>query len=130
LNTVSWTVAFSSPGDAVDEGEAQPADQGQDDQGGGRRLGQRQDDAPEPLERGGAVGRRRLEVLTGDGDDPGDEDHRGQPDPLPHIHQGQAMRLLDSQLTHQWTLGELAAQLHLSPGYLLRLFRSSTGMPP
>jgi AraC family L-rhamnose operon transcriptional activator RhaR len=42
----------------------------------------------------------------------------------------QAMRLLDSQLTHQWTLGELAARLHLSPGYLLRLFKSSTGMPP
>jgi AraC family L-rhamnose operon transcriptional activator RhaR len=42
----------------------------------------------------------------------------------------QAMQLLDSQLTHQWTLGELAARLHLSPGYLLRLFKSSTGMPP
>jgi AraC family transcriptional regulator, L-rhamnose operon transcriptional activator RhaR len=42
----------------------------------------------------------------------------------------QAMRLLDSQLTHHWTLTELADRLHLSPSYLLRLFRSSTGMPP
>jgi AraC family L-rhamnose operon transcriptional activator RhaR len=42
----------------------------------------------------------------------------------------QAMQLLDSQLTRQWTLGELADRLHLSPGYLLRLFKSSTGMPP
>jgi AraC family transcriptional regulator, L-rhamnose operon transcriptional activator RhaR len=42
----------------------------------------------------------------------------------------QAMRLLDSQLTHHWTLRELADRLHLSPSYLLRLFKSSTGMPP
>jgi AraC family transcriptional regulator, L-rhamnose operon transcriptional activator RhaR len=42
----------------------------------------------------------------------------------------QAMRLLDSQLTRHWTLRELADELHLSPGYLLRLFKSSTGMPP
>jgi AraC family transcriptional regulator, L-rhamnose operon transcriptional activator RhaR len=40
------------------------------------------------------------------------------------------MRLLDSQLAHHWALKELADQLHLSPGYLLRLFKSSTGMPP
>jgi AraC family transcriptional regulator, L-rhamnose operon transcriptional activator RhaR len=40
------------------------------------------------------------------------------------------MRLLESRLTHQWTLRELADQLHLSQSHLVRLFKSSTGMPP
>jgi PAS domain S-box-containing protein len=42
----------------------------------------------------------------------------------------QAMRLLEPRLTHQWTLRELADQLHVSPSHLVRLFKSSTGMPP
>jgi AraC family transcriptional regulator, L-rhamnose operon transcriptional activator RhaR len=42
----------------------------------------------------------------------------------------QAMRLLDCHLTNRWTLRGLAGQLHLSAGYLLRLFKASTGMPP
>jgi AraC family transcriptional regulator, L-rhamnose operon transcriptional activator RhaR len=41
-----------------------------------------------------------------------------------------AMRLLESRLAHRWTLAELARELHLTPGYLVRLFRSSTGLPP
>ncbi|HET7516699.1 MAG TPA: helix-turn-helix transcriptional regulator, partial [Actinomycetes bacterium] len=59
-----------------------------------------------------------------------DRDRLVEPTGPTHPAVVQAMQLLDSQLTHPWTLGELAARLHLSPGYLLRLFKSSTGMPP
>jgi AraC family L-rhamnose operon transcriptional activator RhaR len=59
-----------------------------------------------------------------------DRDRLKEPTGPTHPAVVQAMRLLDSQLTHKWTLPELAARLHLSPGYLLRLFKSSTGMPP
>lgn len=31
---------------------------------------------------------------------------------------------------HRWTLTELAEQLHLAPGYLVRLFKAATGLPP
>ena len=42
----------------------------------------------------------------------------------------QAMRLLEARPAHGWTLTELADQLHLTPGYLVRLFKSATGLPP
>jgi AraC family L-rhamnose operon transcriptional activator RhaR len=41
-----------------------------------------------------------------------------------------AMRVMESRLAHHWTLAELANLLHLTPGYLVRLFKSSTGLPP
>ena len=59
-----------------------------------------------------------------------DRDRLVEPTGPTHPAVVQAMRLLDSQLTHPWTLGELAARLHLSPGYLLRLFKSSTECRP
>jgi AraC family L-rhamnose operon transcriptional activator RhaR len=59
-----------------------------------------------------------------------DRDRLEEPNGPTHPAVVQAMRLLESRLPHQWTLPELADQLHLSPGYLLRLFKSSTGMPP
>ena len=40
------------------------------------------------------------------------------------------MRLFEAELAHRWTLTELAAQLHLDPSYLVRLFKTSTGLPP
>jgi AraC family transcriptional regulator, L-rhamnose operon transcriptional activator RhaR len=43
---------------------------------------------------------------------------------------GQAMRLLEARLAHRWTLTELAGDLHLAPGYLVRLFKTATGLPP
>jgi AraC family L-rhamnose operon transcriptional activator RhaR len=43
---------------------------------------------------------------------------------------GQAMRLLEDRLAYRWTLTELAEQLHLAPGYLVRLFKAATGLPP
>jgi AraC family transcriptional regulator, L-rhamnose operon transcriptional activator RhaR len=41
-----------------------------------------------------------------------------------------AMRIMESRLAHRWTLSELASSLHLTPGHLVRLFKSSTGLPP
>lgn len=42
----------------------------------------------------------------------------------------QAMQLLESRLAHPWTLGGLADELHVTPNYLIRIFKSSTGLPP
>ncbi|GGL43329.1 AraC family transcriptional regulator [Planomonospora parontospora] len=41
-----------------------------------------------------------------------------------------AMRLMEGRVAHDWTLTELADQLHLAPGYLVRLFKTATGLPP
>ncbi|TQS40064.1 helix-turn-helix domain-containing protein [Cryptosporangium phraense] len=41
-----------------------------------------------------------------------------------------AMRLLEERPEYPWTLADLADELHLTPGYLVRLFKSSTGLPP
>jgi AraC family L-rhamnose operon transcriptional activator RhaR len=41
-----------------------------------------------------------------------------------------AMRLLEDRPAHPWTLPDLAEALHLTPGYLVRLFKSATGLPP
>ncbi|MEU8818789.1 AraC family transcriptional regulator [Actinoplanes sp. NPDC048796] len=41
-----------------------------------------------------------------------------------------AMRMMEARPEYQWTLTELAAELHLAPGYLVRLFKSATGLPP
>jgi AraC family L-rhamnose operon transcriptional activator RhaR len=42
----------------------------------------------------------------------------------------EAMRMMEAEPAHQWTLSELACSLHLAPGYLVRLFKSATGLPP
>ena len=42
----------------------------------------------------------------------------------------QAMRLLEADLARDWTLTGLAAELHVAPGYLVRLFNAATGLPP
>jgi AraC family transcriptional regulator, L-rhamnose operon transcriptional activator RhaR len=47
-----------------------------------------------------------------------------------HPAVGQAMRLLESRLAYGWTLTELAEEMHLAPGYLVRLFKAATGLPP
>jgi AraC family transcriptional regulator, L-rhamnose operon transcriptional activator RhaR len=40
------------------------------------------------------------------------------------------MRMLESAPERRWTLPELAGQLHLAPGYLVRVFKAGTGLPP
>ncbi|MGC4941386.1 AraC family transcriptional regulator [Kribbella sp. DT2] len=41
-----------------------------------------------------------------------------------------AMRRLEADPARQWTLTDLANELHLVPGYFVRLFKSATGLPP
>ncbi|WP_328469233.1 AraC family transcriptional regulator [Actinoplanes sp. NBC_00393] len=42
----------------------------------------------------------------------------------------QAMRLMEADLARRWTLTELADKLGLSAGYLVRIFKATTGLPP
>ncbi len=55
----------------------------------------------------------------------------GQDGPGPlHPAVGRAIRLLEADIARRWTLTALAGELHLAPGYLVRLFKSATGLPP
>ena len=47
-----------------------------------------------------------------------------------HPVAAQAIQLLEGRIKHQWTIRELADDLHVSQSYLLRIFKSSTGLPP
>jgi AraC family L-rhamnose operon transcriptional activator RhaR len=54
----------------------------------------------------------------------------GDTSALPHPAVLAAMRLLEERPAYPWALGDLADQLHLTPGYLVRLFKDATGLPP
>jgi len=41
-----------------------------------------------------------------------------------------AVRLLEDRPTQPWTVDGIGAELHLSPGYLARVFKEATGLPP
>ncbi|MFG1813939.1 helix-turn-helix domain-containing protein [Kribbella sp. NPDC049174] len=41
-----------------------------------------------------------------------------------------AMRMMEADPARQWMLNDLSHALHLAPGYLVRLFKSATGLPP
>jgi AraC family L-rhamnose operon transcriptional activator RhaR len=41
-----------------------------------------------------------------------------------------AMRMMEGRPAYHWTLTELATALHVAPGYLVRLFKGATGLPP
>lgn len=41
-----------------------------------------------------------------------------------------AMKLMEARPAYHWTLTELALELHLAPGYLVRIFKAATGLPP
>lgn len=49
-----------------------------------------------------------------------------------HVHETvrEAMQLLEPRLAHPWTLDGLADALHVSPNYLIRIFKAATGLPP
>jgi AraC family L-rhamnose operon transcriptional activator RhaR len=42
----------------------------------------------------------------------------------------EAVRMLEASVARRWVLAELAEELHLAPGYLVRLFKAATGLPP
>ena len=50
--------------------------------------------------------------------------------PAQHPAVRQAIRLLESDIRHQWTVPELAAKLNIDASYLSRLFRGATALPP
>ena len=47
-----------------------------------------------------------------------------------HPAVGHVMRLLEADLVRQWTLAELADEVHLTPGHIVRLFKGATGLTP
>ena len=85
---------------------------------------------PLPLQRADIVG--RLSLLfgqLGQAVAPAVGALSGEPGPA-HPAVVQAMHLLEADVARSWTLTGLAAELHLAPGYLVRLFNAATGLPP
>ena len=85
---------------------------------------------PPALHRPDIVG--RLSLLFGQLGQAVAQDRGERPgDPgMAHPAVVRAMRLLEADLARDWTLTGLAAELHLAPGYLVRLFNAATGLPP
>ena len=85
---------------------------------------------PVGLHRGDIIGRLALflgaiaRVVARDTDDIEGADRPDHPAVV------SAMRVMEARLAHRWTLVELATSLHLTPGYLVRLFKTATGLPP
>ncbi|WP_127500972.1 helix-turn-helix transcriptional regulator [Actinoplanes solisilvae] len=52
-----------------------------------------------------------------------------RPEP-PHPAALEVMRRIENEPARTWTLADLGDGLHLAPGYLVRLFKSVTGLPP
>jgi AraC family L-rhamnose operon transcriptional activator RhaR len=81
--------------------------------------------------RGDVLGRLSLLLSElGRAAHPGPGAGGSDPAGLAHPAVGQAMRLLEGDIARRWTLADLAAELHLAPGYLVRLFKAATGLPP
>ncbi|MBG0829752.1 AraC family transcriptional regulator [Planomonospora sp. ID67723] len=69
-----------------------------------------------------------LGVLTRAGTGPYGGDGAAEPALPPAV--AEVIRLMESDLGHGWSLGELAEASFLTQGYLVRLFKASVGMPP
>jgi AraC family transcriptional regulator, L-rhamnose operon transcriptional activator RhaR len=80
--------------------------------------------------RGDIVG--RLSLLFGHLGRAVARSHAPLPGPVGPTHPavGHAMRLLEARIAYRWSLTELAEDLHLAPGSLVRLFKAATGLPP
>jgi AraC family transcriptional regulator, L-rhamnose operon transcriptional activator RhaR len=85
---------------------------------------------PRELHRGDIIG--RLSLLLGHVARAVAADRQGRSVPAAPMHPVvmRAMRLLEVGLARRWSLAELAEELHLAPGYLVRLFKAATGLPP
>jgi AraC family L-rhamnose operon transcriptional activator RhaR len=85
---------------------------------------------PRELHRGDIIG--RLSLLLGHVARAVAADTQGRSLPAAPMHPVvmRAMRLLEVGLARRWSLAELAEELHLAPGYLVRLFKAATGLPP
>ena len=97
LNSVSWTVAFSSPGrkyervgEVVEDGHRLD-----DDHRDRHRLQQREDDAEEDAQRAGAVDRGRLVELARDRGDEGAEEQNREGEPEGDLDQDHALQGLE-----------------------------------
>jgi AraC family L-rhamnose operon transcriptional activator RhaR len=55
---------------------------------------------------------------------------QGVPDHQIHPAVRDGIGLLENQLSHPWTLQELAHQLHFTPSYLARIFKREVGLAP
>ena len=85
---------------------------------------------PVGLHRGDIIGRLSLFLSSIARSVARDSDHLDEPTGPTHAAVVHAMRLMEARLAHQWTLTELSDLLHLTPRYLVRLFKQSTGLPP
>jgi AraC family L-rhamnose operon transcriptional activator RhaR len=47
-----------------------------------------------------------------------------------HPAVSEVMRMFEADVARPWTLAELADDLHLAPGYLVRVFKAAAGLPP
>jgi AraC family transcriptional regulator, L-rhamnose operon transcriptional activator RhaR len=56
----------------------------------------------------------------------------GLPSEADRLHPAvsRAIRMLEADIARRWSLTSLAAELHLHPGYLVRVFKAATGLPP
>jgi AraC-like DNA-binding protein/mannose-6-phosphate isomerase-like protein (cupin superfamily) len=86
--------------------------------------------SPQVRHRADIVG--RLSLLFGQLGQAVSQSHSMLPDEAGPLHPAvvQGMRLLEADVARTWTLTDLAAELHLAPGYLVRLFKATTGLPP
>lgn len=55
-----------------------------------------------------------------------------RPEERPRLHEAVAtgVRLIEQDLTREWSLPGLAQEVFLDPSYLARLFKAATGLPP
>jgi AraC family L-rhamnose operon transcriptional activator RhaR len=84
-----------------------------------------------PLERyrGDVLGRLSLLLSTLGRVAQGNSALPGGADRL-HPAVGRAIRMLEADIARHWSLTSLAEELHLAPGYLVRVFKAATGLPP